>query len=63
MAISIDYKLTRSPMDEIDFILLMWSLRVMADRGVVLNRHGAMGERDGESFPHWPVCRDGTGDA
>ena len=39
IAISISDKFTCSPMDEIDFILFVRSLRVMADRGVILNRH------------------------
>ena len=39
MAVTINSKLACSPMDEIDLILLMRSLQVMADRGIILNRH------------------------
>ena len=53
---------TCAPIDEIDFILFMRSLWIMADRGVILNGHGAMGESNGKSLAHGPLSSDRTGD-
>jgi len=63
MGIPANNEFTRSPMDKIDFILFMRSLRVIADGGVVLNRHGSMGKSDGEWFTHRPLRGDGTRNA
>lgn len=63
MGISTNNEFTRSPMDKIDFILFMRSLRVIAGGGVVLNRHGPVGKSDGEWLTHRPLHRDGTRDA
>jgi hypothetical protein len=49
-----NYQLTRSPVDEIDFILLVWRLRIMPDGGVIFDGHGAMRQRNGKTFSHWP---------
>lgn len=63
MTVSVNHKLTCSPVDEIDFILFMWSLRIIANGSVVLNRHRAMSEGNGKSLAHRPLRSDGAGNA
>ena len=63
MPFTLDYQFPRSAVDEIDFILLMRRLRIVTDGCVVLYRHGAVGKRNGKSFPHGPLYRNRTGNA
>lgn len=62
IAIPINYKFACSPMDEINLILFMRRLRVMAHGSVILDRHGSVRKRHGEGLAHGPLWRCRTGD-
>ncbi|SEN27582.1 hypothetical protein SAMN05216404_103249 [Nitrosospira multiformis] len=58
-----NHQITRSSMDEIDFILLVRRLRIMPDGSVILDGHGPMRQRNGKTFSHWPFHGYRTGNA
>ena len=62
IAVPINYKLACSPMDKIDFVLVMRRLRIVADWGVILDRHASVCKRHGEGLAHGPLWRCRTGD-
>ena len=63
MTVIADNELARAFMDEVNLILFMRCLGIEADGCVILDRHGAMSKRNGESFTHGPLCGDGTWNA